>query len=237
MGCRVDPHTHGFVGIRLMLVAVVGLVGPLITACGETGGARAHIDLPETSAACVENADPDGCLRFLQRAVPVRSIRLTARVPAQVEATCRAAARLTHLEVLCPPLVPIGGVVHDHELYGPQIVDRRSYSASINNGQNPGHIHWEFGAIRGPATRLWVFDRRDWDAPPNTPPARRIVRRRYLGHLITIYRFPENGGQLAGHDAAFASEGGISYFASLHGHRHDDADIAMLLAVLLSRAS
>lgn len=132
------------------------------------------------------------------------------------------------------PLVPIGGVVHDHDLYW--ATDRRPplYSVSINHGQNAGHVHWEFGAIKGAPTKLWVFDRSNWAALPTTPPARRIDERRYLGHLITIYRFPENGGQLGGHDAAFATEAGISYFVSIHGHTDNNTDIAMLLAILLA---
>jgi len=142
---------------------------------------------------------------------------------------------MTHIKVFCPPLVPAGGVVNDPELYGPQIADRRSYSVSINNGQNPGHIHWEFGAIKGAATQLWVFDRANWEATPPKQPARRIGNLRYLGHLITLYRFPDNDGQLEGHAAAFATEDGISYFVSVHGHTDDDADIAMLLAILLAR--
>lgn len=153
--------------------------------------------------------------------------------PSHSDLWCRGAT--THLKVACPPVVPIGGVVQDHDLYGPQIVDRRLYSVSINNGQNTGHIRWEFGAIKGAATRTWVFDRSNWAAPPNTPPARRIGQRRYLGHLITIYRFPENGGQLGGLDAAFATDAGISYFVSIHGYTDDDADISMLLAILLAR--
>lgn len=171
-------------------------------------------------------------MRFLDHAVRVTSMRLTTIVPRQVTSSCAAAARKTQLEVVCPPLVPAGGVVSDPELYGPQIVDRRSYSVSINNGQNPGRIHWEFGAIRGPQTRLWVFDRSNWPAPPSTPPARLLGTRDYLGHLISLYRFPDDDGQLEGHDAAFATEDGVSYFVSIHGHTHDDGDIAMLLAIL-----
>ena len=139
---------------------------------------------------------------------------------------------MTKLEVVCPSLVPAGGVVGDHELYGPQIVDRGSYSVSINNGENPGRIHWEFGATLGPEAGLWVFDRKNWAAPPRTPPARLIGKLDYLGHVITLYRFPDNDGQLEGHDAAFATEDGVSYFVSIHGHNHDDGDIAMLLAIL-----
>ena len=103
---------------------------------------------------------------------------------------------------------------------------------SINNGTNDGYIHWEFGAIKGPETRLWVFDRSNWDALPPKHPARLIGKLNSLGHLITIYRFPDNDGQLEGHDAAFATEHGVSYFVSIHGHTHDDGDIAMLLAIL-----
>jgi hypothetical protein len=139
---------------------------------------------------------------------------------------------MTRLKVVCPPLVPTGGVVRDHDLYGPQIVTGRSYSVSINNGQNPGHIHWEFGATRGPETHLWVFDRRNWEAPPHTHPARLLAKVRYFRHVITLYRFPDNDGQLEGHDAAFATKDGVSYFVSIHGHTHDDGDLAMLLAIL-----
>lgn len=171
-------------------------------------------------------------MRFLARAVRVTSIRLTTTVPRQVTASCAAAARKTQQEVVCPPLVPARGVVSNPELYGPQIVDRRSYSVSIDNGQNPGRIHWEFGAIRGPQTRLWVFDRSNWAAPPSTHPAHLIGKRDYLGHVIRLYRFPDEDGQLEGHDAAFATERGVSYFVSIHGHTHDDGDIAMLLAIL-----
>jgi hypothetical protein len=158
-------------------------------------------------------------MRFLERAVRVTSIRLTTTVPRQVTASCAAAARKTQQEVVCPPLVPARGVVSNPELYGPQIVNRRSYSVSINNGQNPGRIHW-------------VFDRSNWAAPPSTHPAHLIGKRDYLGHVISLYRFPDQDGQLEGHDAAFATKRGVSYFVSIHGHTHDDGDIAMLLAIL-----
>jgi hypothetical protein len=47
-----------------------------------------------------------------------------------------------------------------------------------------------------------------------------------------VYRFPDSDGQLEGHDVALAIRHGITYLASVHGHRNDDGDIAMLLAVL-----
>ena len=171
-------------------------------------------------------------LRFLNRAVGVTSIPLTANIPPQVSATCAETAPMTRLTVTCPPLVPAGGVVSNQELYGPQITDSWSYSMSIDNGQTAGRIHWEVGAIRGPTRALWIFDRSNWDAPPPKQPARLIGTRRYLRQMVTLYRFPDSDGQLEGHDAAFATKHGISYFVSIHGHTHDDGDIAMLLAIL-----
>jgi hypothetical protein len=172
------------------------------------------------------------CVRFLEDVIGVRSIRLTARVPPQVPRTCAQMVAMTRLRVVCPQVVPVGGVVSDHELYGPQIVGRRTWSMSINNGQNPGRIHWEVGAIRGPARALWVFDKSNWAAPPAKRAARLIGKRRYLGHLVSLYRFPDSDGQLEGHDAALAAQHGVTYFVSIHGHTHDDGDVAMLLALL-----
>ena len=63
-------------------------------------------------------------------------------------------------------------------------------------------------------------------------PAVRVSERNYAGHSISIWRFPGNDGQLEGHDATFAIRHGISYFVSIHGHTHDDGDVAMLLAIL-----
>ena len=165
----------------------------------------------------------------------LHSIELTSKIPPQATQSCAAAARSTRIRVICPPVVTTGGVVRipgAEQFYGPQIVTPRSYSVSINNGDTEGYIHWEFGAIQGPATRLWVFDRANWDTQPPKHPAVRVSEREYAGHSITIWRFPDNDGQLEGHDAAFATEHGISYFVSIHGHTHDDGDIAMLLAVL-----
>jgi hypothetical protein len=221
---------------RLSLMALVTVAGFVtMIGCGAAAHRSAPGSQPATSAACVGSADSAACLQLLDQIVHVRSIPLTTRIPTQVTSSCLGAARMTRIRVVCPPLVPAGGAINDPELYGPQIVDRESYSVSINNGQNPGHIHWEFGAIKGAATKLWVFDRTNWAASGSPPPARRIAVHRYLGRLVTLYRFPDNDGQLEGHDAAFATEDGTSYFVSIHGHNDDDADTAMLLAILLAR--
>ena len=79
---------------------------------------------------------------------------------------------------------------------------------SFNNGQVPGHIHWEVGAgtLAGIATA--EFDERNWDAPAPKQPPRVIGGDRCAGYLIAIYRFPENDGQLEGHDVALATAAG-----------------------------
>ena len=204
-----------------------------LAACGGTGRRATSEPSP---AACVRTVSPGSCLRYVEGAARVRSIKLTSKIPLEVRQSCAATARITRIRVICPPVIPAGGVVTNpgEQLYGPQIVTPRSYSVSINNGTNQGHIHWEFGAIQGSATQLWVFDRANWEALPPKHPAIRVSERDYAGHSISIWRFPENDGQLEGHDAAFATEHGISSFVSIHGHTHDDGDIAMLLAVLAS---
>jgi hypothetical protein len=217
---------------RLILITTLGL---LIAACG---GSTRTTGLPTRrviSQACPAGRITDPCRRLLGQVAGLHSIPLQTQVPTQVTTSCAGAARMTQIQVVCPPLVPADGVVSDHSLYGPQLVDPNSYSVSINNGQNSGHIHWEFGAGRGPATRLWYFDRSNWDALPPKLPPRRLAQRRYLGYPMTLYRFPDSDGQLEGHNAAFATEDGITYFVSIHGRNHDDADIAMLLAILLAR--
>lgn len=186
-------------------------------------------------AACVRTSSLGSCLRDVKRLARVHGLELTSTIPREVTQSCAAAARMTRIRVICPPVIPAGGVVKipgAEQLYGPQIVTPRSYSVSINNGTNEGYIHWEFGAIRGSTTQLWVFDRANWETLPPKHPAVRVSERDYAGHPISIWRFPENDGQLEGHDAAFATEHGISYFVSIHGYTHDEGNIAMLLAIL-----
>jgi hypothetical protein len=163
-----------------------------------------------------------------------RGLELTNSVSPPVRAACAEAARATRIRVVCPSLVPADGVTSESDLYGPQVLTPDVYTLSFNNGQVPGHIHWEAGAgtLAGIATA--EFDERDWDAPEPKQPTVLIGGDRCGPYLIRIYRFPDNDGQLEGHDVALAIVGGITYFASIHGYNHDDADVAMLLAILRS---
>ena len=168
------------------------------------------------------------------RVSAVHALQLTRDVPARVRAACADAARATPIRVVCPPLVPADGVTGESDLYGPQVLTRDVYTLSFNNGQVPGHIHWEVGAGTLAGVASAEFDERGWDAPaPKRPPAL-IGGERCGAELIRIYRFPQSDGQLEGHDVALATAGGITYFASIHGHDHDDADVAMLVAILRS---
>jgi hypothetical protein len=167
------------------------------------------------------------------RRAPV-PLRLTYAVSPGVRAACAQAARATRIRVVCPPLVPADGITSLPDLTGPQVLTRDVYTLSFNNGQVPGHIHWEVGAgtLAGIATA--EFDERDWDAPAPKQPVRPIGAERCDGYVIAIYRFPENDGQLEGHDVALATVAGVTYFASVHGYGHDAADVAMLAAILRS---
>jgi hypothetical protein len=193
---------------RIAAATVLVLV---LGACGTEGRAR-----PARPSRAARAAPP--------------ALQLTIDVPAPVLVTCGEAAQETRIRVVCPPLVPVGGVT-DHS---PQVTTPDVYTMSFNNGQVPGHIHWEVGAgtLAGVATA--EFDERDWDAPAPKQPPVLIGGQRCAPYLIRIYRFPENDGQLEGHDVALATAGAVTYFASIHGYTHDAADVAMLLAILRS---
>ena len=142
------------------------------------------------------------------------------------------------MPVVCPSLVPMGGVVADPGLYGaygPVLPDTSGdfYLLTFNNGDNAGHVHWIVGAGRGQTVQSNLFDPHMWDVPGRV---RRLGERRYGPWAITFYRFPPHpsGGPLGGHDLALAKLGGTTYFASVHGWDHHDADTAMLIGTLLT---
>ncbi len=137
--------------------------------------------------------------------------------------------------VVCPPLVPADGVVSDPNLCGAESRDAAGdfYLLTFNNGQIAGHTHWIVGAGRGQTVHRSLFDPRIWAVPGRV---RRLGERRYGPWAVTFYRFPlyPSGGELGGHDLALAHLGKTTYFASVHGRTHHDADAAMLLAMLLT---
>jgi hypothetical protein len=217
--------------LRVMAVFVASAAA---VACGSRPDAGAH------PSPC-RGIDPwNGpalrrCTALVSRWVAVDSLRLTTRVGMRVRSTCAQARRQVRIPVVCPPLVPGDGVVRDRNLYGAEVMDpaRNFYLLTFNNGQNAGHTHWIVGAGRGRTVRRYVLNPRIWDVPGRV---RRLGERRYGPRRITFYRFPSHpsGGAFGGHDLALAHLRGTTYFASVHGRTHDDADAAMLLAILLT---
>jgi hypothetical protein len=139
------------------------------------------------------------------------------------------------ISVVCPPLVPAGGVVADPNLYAAESWNAAGdvYSLTFNNGENRGYIHWIVGAGRGKTVHRYMLDPRMWVVPGRI---RELGERRYGRWMISFYRFPPHpsGGEFGGHVLALSRVGVATYFASVHGAAHRDADVAMLLAILLT---
>ena len=226
----------------LLLMAVI-MAGVAVGACG--GGERASVAARRHTAAVppspCRGADPwrgsalRRCAALVSRWAPVHSLRLTTHPSRRVRSTCEQARRQARISVVCPPLVPADGVVADPDLYGAELPDvaRDFYLLTFNNGENAGHIHWIVGAGQGRSVQRHQFDPRNWDVPGRV---RRLGARRYGPWTITFYRFPPHpsGGALGGHDLALVRLGDTTYFASIHGWAHHDADAAMLIAMLLT---
>ena len=237
---------HGGSGSPLkqgMLLTALIVTIAAVAACG--GGQRASVAARPHGAAVppspCRGIDPwtgtalRRCVALVSRWAPVRSARLTTRPSPRVRSTCEQARRQARISVVCPPLVPADGVVADPGLYGAELPDAAGdfYLLTFNNGENAGHIHWIVGAGRGRSVQRNQFDPRNWDVPGRV---RRLGARRYGPWTITFYRFPPHpsGGALGGHDLALVRLGSTTYFASIHGWAHHDADAAILIAMLLT---
>ena len=221
---------------RCLAAAMVAIS---VSACG--GGTHDVVSSPCRDVDPWTGAALRGCLALVSRWVPGHSVRLTTRIAPRVRSTCKQAGRASRMPVICPPLIPTGGVVADPGLYGfegPRLPDKRGdfYLLTFNNGENRGHVHWIAGAGLGKAVQRNLFNPRVWDVPGRI---RRVGERRYGPWTITFLRFPPHpsGGELGGHDLALAKVGGTTYFATVHGYTHHDADAAMLIAILLTAPS
>jgi hypothetical protein len=228
----------------LVILLIVG--GAAIAGCG--GGRGAPTAAPRHNAAAPPSpcgglehwrgASLRRCTALVSRLAPVDSIALSAHPSSRVRATCEQAGRQARIPVVCPPLVPGDGVVADPNLYGAEGALQPEtagafYLLTFNNGENVGHVHWIVGAGRGRSVQRNLFDPRIWEVPGRV---RRLGERRYGPWTIAFYRFPPfpSGGQLGGHDLALAEIRDSTYFVSVHGRTHHDADAAMLIAILLS---
>ena len=151
----------------------------------------------------------------------VTSLRLTSRMPRGVQATCRA-ARLFR----CPHLIPAGGLSRFPYTHGPADTGRGIHVISFNNGTIRGHTHWIVGGGTPKALSRSLIDDR-YHEGRGLPKRIRLLQ--LGGTRIAVYAWRGNaGGYLTGHTAAFAETGRRVIFASVHGHTHADADIAMV---------
>jgi hypothetical protein len=229
----------------LYVVAVV-VAGTALVACSSdrrssVTASRYNTGLPPSPCRGLDpwkGAALRRCRVLVSRWAPVHSVPLTTHLAPRVRSTCEQARRESRMPVICPPLIPTGGVVADPGLYGfygPPPSDKAGdfYLLTFNNGDNPGHIHWIVGAGLDHTVQSNLFDPRRWDVPGRT---RRLGEPRYGPWTITFFRFPPfpSGGELGGHDLALAKVGRTTYFATIHGHTHHDADAAMLIAILLT---
>ena len=232
--------------LKTALVILLMVGGAATAGCG--GGPGTRTAAQRHSAAAPRSPCgglqqwTDGSLRrctaLVSRLAPVDSLALSAHPSGRVRATCKQAGRQARIPVVCPPLVPADGVVADRNLYGAEGALQPKtagafYLLTFNNGENVGHVHWIVGAGRGQSVQRNLFDPRIWEVPGRV---RRLGERRYGPWTVAFYRFPPfpSGGQLGGHDLALAEVRGITYFVSVHGRTHHDADAAMLIAILLS---
>jgi hypothetical protein len=160
---------------------------------------------------------------------------MTTRLPRRVLATCAQGRREARIAVVCPPLVPAGGVVADPNVYGAETMDEAGdfYLLTFNNGDNRAYTHWIVGAGSGQTVHRYVLDPRIWVVPGRI---RQLGQHRYGPWTVTFYGYlpHPSGGEFGGHVLALARMGGTTFFASVHGAAHRDADTAMLLAILLT---
>src|SRR5947207_822475 len=215
------------------LLCLLGVCAAMAAACG--GGQSALPPSPCRGIDPWRGAALERCAARVSGLVDVESIRLTTQLPPRVRSTCAQARRQVRITVVCPPLVPTRGVIADPNLYGAETMDTAGdfYLLTFNNGDNRGYTHWIVGAGRGRTVHRYVLDPRIWEVPGRI---RRLGERRYGPWAITFYCYPPHpsGGPFGGHVLALARMGGTTYFASVHGAAHRDADTAMLLAILLT---
>lgn len=160
----------------------------------------------------------------------VTSVEFTDRVPQRVRRTCDRAARETTVE--CPDIVPRGGVVHDHNLYGFLYSPTGdSYALTFNNGDNRGHVHWMIGGGASGDFERRYLDQSTWVKRGKVVD---LGTRECAGHDISGYRLPRYpaGGPFGSHAVALSTEGDREYWASVHGRDTLDASVALLLDTL-----
>ena len=91
------------------------LLAMSISACG--GGTHAVVSSPCRGIDPWTGAALRRCMALVSRWAPAHSVPLTTHITPRVSSTCEQARRAVRMPVVCPPLVPTGGVVADPGLY------------------------------------------------------------------------------------------------------------------------
>ena len=168
------------------------------------------------------------------RNLDVSTVRLTRRIPTHVRKICAVTQRHVRIHVVCPPLVPAGGVVTDPGLSYSNTYRRVTdfYAMTFNNGQIRNKLHWIVGAGTPARVERYVLSSRLWDVKG---PVHRLGDVRRAGRNIALYSFPEEpaGALFGSHVVAMTRVGRLVLFASVHGYGQgtQQAGIAMLIAM------
>jgi hypothetical protein len=187
------------------------------------------------AVVCAAAVCGDGAAQgAVDRDSDVSTVRLTRRIPAHVRRICAVAQRHVRIHVVCPPLVPAGGVVTDPGLSYSNTYRRVTdfYAMTFNNGEIPNKLHWIVGAGTPARVQRYVLSSRYWDVKG---PVQRLEDVRQAGRDIALYSFPEEpaGGLFGSHVVAMTRVGRLVLFASVHGYGQGarQADVAILIAM------
>jgi hypothetical protein len=215
--------------VRLRLTLATILLTVITVGCGnaESGGG------PTTSAASLD------------------SLQLTNEPPPSLTAACAKVAPRTRLEVICPPIAPVGTFTIQFIVPEPGSPDV-SYDVQGESGslhredgarQNPGH--WSFGAdaslarlertlqIAPASKRICKRYNREHRADP-MPCQPEVSTFDRDGTKITEYVMPKYpiGGINGGHLVFVWQGSDAAYILSVHDSANRDRDLAMLDGLL-----
>lgn len=147
---------------------------------------------------------------------------LTRRVPDDVRHACSQADDKSSLHATCPPVVPKGRV----EVNFVQVPRRSPDSYTIDmtsprlenpSGDHATEGHWIVAASGSGSIRGAFQDR---EARVRAVRRRKIQLREHPARALWLRGWEHGGGYNAGHVAIWWRQDGISYYVSVHGHRH-----------------
>lgn len=208
------PTRFPGIAFRLVAFAIAVMAG-----CTRADGER-----PE-AAETVSDA------RLLKQLLDeVSTLPLTDRIGTRVRTTCASARRLARVTVVCPNLVPSAPLLNDRDAAQAMVSSRSDYELSFTAERNGRLLHWIVGGGKNSDVRRFVLgdETNEVKGLPTLIDTRAVHDRR-----VAVYRFPPHpaGGPNGGHIGAFVGVRGQLIFATVHGYSHEDAAIAMVVAM------